>query len=89
MLPMLLSAAGTTEVGGSQITLPESEVLTSMEAIWTAITTVIGKFLSEVLTPVTEFVTTNPLSLIFLGISFVGIGIRYLKRVNYAFGRGR
>lgn len=89
MLPFLLSAAGTVEAGGSQITLPESEVLTGMEAIWTSITTVIGNFTSDVLTPVTEFVTTNPLALIFLGISFVGIGIRYLKRVTYAFGRGR
>lgn len=86
MLTALISAAGTE---GSQITLPEEGVRLSMEAIWTSITTVIGNFLSDVLTPVTEFVTTNPIALIFLGITFVGIGIRYLKRVTYAFGRGR
>ena len=85
MLAMLLSAASE----GSQITLPEEGVNMSMEAIWTTITTVISNFFTGVLTPVSEFVTTNPIALIFLGISFVGIGIRYLKRVTYAFGRGR
>lgn len=90
MLPILISAAaGTAEAGGGQLTLPEMEVNANMEAIWTSITTVISSFLTNVLTPVTTFVTGNPITLIFLGISFVGIGIRYLKRVSYAFGRGR
>ncbi|MBP0983694.1 MAG: hypothetical protein J6A19_08210 [Oscillospiraceae bacterium] len=74
---MLLSAAGTE---GSQITLPEEGVRLSMEAIWTAITTVVGNFLTDVVTPVTTFVTTNPIALTFLGVSFVGTGIKYLKR---------
>lgn len=89
MLPMLLSAAGTVESAGGQITIEEEGVLMNMEAIWTSITTVIGDFLSDVLTPVSTFVTGNPIALIFLGISFVGIGIKYLKRVTYVFGRGR
>ena len=89
MLSLLLSAAGTVEAGGSQITLEQEGVRLSMEAIWTAVTTVISNFLKDVLTPVAEFVTTNSIALIFLGISFVGIGIKYLKRVTYAFGRGR
>lgn len=87
MFQSLISAAGTIEA--SQITLEEEGVLLSMEAIWTQITTTISSFFTSVLTPVTNFVTTNPIALIFLGISFVGIGIRYLKRVTYAFGRGR
>lgn len=88
MLTMLLSAAGTLEAG-SQITLPELEVTMNMEAIWAAITMVIGNFLTDVLTPVIQFITTNDLALIFLGISIIGIAIRYVKRVTYAFGRGR
>lgn len=83
MFPSYLAA------DSGQITLPEAGVTQTMEVIWTSITTVISKFLDEVLTPVTTFVTSNPIALIFLGISFVGIGIRYLKRVTYAFGRGR
>lgn len=89
MLSLLVSAAGTVEAGGSQITIEQEGVRLSMEAIWTAVTTVISNFISDVLTPVTQYVTTNPIALIFLGISFVGIGIKYLKRVTYAFGRGR
>lgn len=88
MLSLLVSAAGTVEAG-SQITLEQEGVRLSMEAIWTAVTTVISNFISDVLTPVTTYVTTNPIALIFLGISFVGIGIKYSKRVTYAFGRGR
>lgn len=83
MLSLLISEAG------SQITLDEMEVLLIMEALWTAITTTVEKFLTSVLTPVINFTTTNPLTLIFLGIGFIGIGIRYMRRVTNAFGRGR
>lgn len=83
MLSLLISEAG------SQITLDEMEVLMIMEALWTAITTTVEKFLTSVLTPVINFATTNPLTLIFLGIGFIGIGIRYMRRVTNAFGRGR
>ena len=31
----------------------------------------------------------SQLTLIFLGIGFIGIGIRYMRRVTNAFGRGR
>ncbi len=82
MFPILLSAAGTVEVVGEEVPI-------NMEAIWTSITSVVGKFIEGVLTPVATFVTSNPISLIFLGVSFIGIGIRYMKRVTYAFGRGR
>ena len=80
---MLLSEAG------SQITFNEMEVLNSMEAMWTAISTTVTSFFTSVRTPVINFATTNPLTLIFLGIGFIGIGIRYMRRVTNAFGRGR
>lgn len=83
---MLLS---TVEAAGSQITLEESGVLKTMEAMWTAISTTVTNFFTSVLTPVINFATTNPLTLIFLGIGFIGIGIRYMRRVTNAFGRGR
>lgn len=60
-----------------------------MEAMWTAISTTVTNFFTSVLIPVINFATTNPLTLIFLGIGFIGIGIRYMRRVTNAFGRGR
>ncbi len=60
----------------------------TIETIWTSITTVVTKFLT-ILTQIFNFCTGNPLCLIFLGITFVGIGIRYMRRVVGAFGRGR
>ena len=84
---MLLSTAEAS--GGGQITLEEMGVLKTMEAMWTAISTTVTNFFTSVLTPVINFATTNPLTLIFLGIGFIGIGIRYMRRVTNAFGRGR
>ncbi len=86
MLPVILLSEASA---GSQITLDEMEVLNSMEAMWTAISTTVTNFFTSVLTPVINFATTNPLTLIFLGIGFIGIGIRYMRRVTNAFGRGR
>lgn len=86
MLPFLLSEASSA---GGQITLPEAGVTLTMDALWTSVTSVVTNFITGVLTPVIEFITGNPLTLIFLGISFIGIGIRYTKRITYAFGRGR
>lgn len=86
MLPVILLSEAST---GSQIILDEMEVLNSMEAMWTAISTTVTNFFTSVLTPVINFATTNPLTLIFLGIGFIGIGIRYMRRVTNAFGRGR
>ena len=86
MLPVIILSEASA---GSQITLDEMEVLNSMEAMWTAISTTVTNFFTSVLTPVIIFATTNPLTLIFLGIGFIGIGIRYMRRVTNAFGRGR
>ena len=86
MLPVIILSEASA---GSQITLDEMEVLNSMEAMWTAISTTVTNFFTSVLTPVINFATTNPLTLIFLGIGFIGIGIQYMRRVTNAFGRGR
>ena len=86
MLPVIILSEASA---GSQITLDEMEVLNSMEAMWTAISTTVTNFFTSVLTPVINFATTNPLTLIFLGIGFIGIGIRYMRRVTNAFVRGR
>ncbi len=86
MLPVIILSEASA---GSQITFDEMEVLNSMEAMWTAISTTVTNFFTSVLTPVINFATTNPLTLIFLGIGFIGIGIRYMRRVTNAFGRGR
>lgn len=86
MLPVIILSEASA---GSQIPLDEMEVLNSMEAMWTAISTTVTNFFTSVLTPVINFATTNPLTLIFLGIGFIGIGIRYMRRVTNAFGRGR
>lgn len=74
---------------GDQITIEELEVIESMEDIFTNVGTVVTKFMSDVLTPVFNTAISNNLCLIFLGVSFVGIGIRYMKRITRAFGRGR
>ena len=79
MLPVIILSEASA---GSQITLDEMEVLNSMEAMWTAISTTVTNFFTSVLTPVINFATTNPLTLIFLGIGFIGIGIRYMRRVT-------
>lgn len=60
----------------------------TMDTIWTAVSSVVTQFLT-ILTSIFNFCTSNPLCLIFLGISFIGIGIRYMRRVVGAFGRGR
>ena len=70
MLPVIILSEASA---GSQITLDEMEVLNSMEAMWTAISTTVTNFFTSVLTPVINFATTNPLTLIFLGIGFIGI----------------
>lgn len=75
---LLLSLAGSGAEDPSTITSSD---------MWTGITTAISKFLPLV-SQVFDFVIGNPLCLTFLGISFVGIGIRYMVKITRAFGRG-
>lgn len=57
--------------------------------MWETITSGVSSFVSGVLTPVTTVCTTNPIALAFLSVTFVGLGVRILRRVIGAFGRGR
>lgn len=62
---------------------------TDISGIFSTVGGIIPNFFDGVLKPVIAFCTTNTLTLIFLGIGFIGIGIRYMRRVTNAFGRGR
>lgn len=57
--------------------------------MWETITTGVGSFISGVLTPVSEFCTKSEVALAFLTVTFVGFGVRVLRRTIGAFGRGR
>lgn len=46
-------------------------------------------FLYGILTMVTQFVYFNPIVLAFLSVTFAFLGVRLLKRVISALGRGR
>lgn len=65
------------------------EALTGETSMWTTITEGVGKFVSGVLQPVTTVCTTNEIALAFLSVTFAGLGVRLLRRVINAFGRGR
>lgn len=73
-----------TSPGGSG-----SDTSAGIASIFKVVADTITNFLSGVFSPVFDFCTGNPLTLIILGISFIGIGIRYMRRVTNAFGRGR
>ncbi len=76
-----LSAAG--ESGGTPA-LPEGG-----GSMWETITTGVSSFVSGVLTPVATFCTQSEVPLAFLSVTFLGLGVRMLRRTIGAFGRGR
>ena len=76
------------ETTGDQMTFDEVDLLNGIESIFTSAITVVTNFLS-LLTDIFNFCVGNFVCLIFLGVTFVGIGIRYMRRVVGAFGRGR
>ncbi len=76
------------ETTGDQMTFDEVDLLNGIESIFTSAITVVTNFLS-LLTDIFNFCVGNIVCLIFLGVTFVGIGIRYMRRVVGAFGRGR
>lgn len=73
-----------SEAGGGE--LPAAPTIPSSD-MWQGIKAAIDGFLPLV-TDVFDFVVSNPLCLTFLGISFIGIGIRYMVKITRAFGRG-
>lgn len=72
--------------GGGILVVPPTEGGATM---WDTISDGAAEFISGVLTPVTTVCTTNPIALAFLSVTFVTLGVRILRRVIGAFGRGR
>lgn len=57
--------------------------------MWETIGDGASSFVTNVLTPVGTFCTSNEICLAFLSVTFVGLGVRMLRRAIGAFGRGR
>ena len=57
--------------------------------MWATLGTGAVTFITGILLPVANFCTSNGICLAFLTVTFVGLGIRILRRAIGAFGRGR
>lgn len=57
--------------------------------MWETITSGVNSFITGVVTPVMTLCTTSEICLAFLACTFVGIGVRNVRRLVGAFGRGR
>lgn len=57
--------------------------------MWETITSGVGTFITGVVKPVMDVCTTSEICLAFLACTFVGIGVRNVRRIIGAFGRGR
>lgn len=79
------AAAGT----GGDITPPALTGGGGSSTMWETIGNGASSFVTNVLTPVGTFCTSNEICLAFLSVTFVGLGVRMLRRVIGAFGRGR
>lgn len=58
-------------------------------SMWETIGDGASSFITKVLTPVGTFCTSNEICLAFLSVTFIGLGIRLIRRAVGAFGRGR
>lgn len=70
---------------GGQLELPSG----GGASMWETIGSGAGSFITNVLTPVGTFCTSNEICLAFLSVKFVGLGVLLLRRAIGAFGRGR
>ena len=86
-LPSVTAFADTAGLGGdiAQPALPGE----GGGGMWETIGDGAGSFIKNVLTPVGTFCTSNEICLAFLSVTFVGLGVRLLRRAIGAFGRGR
>ena len=57
--------------------------------MWEKITSGVSSFISGVVTPVASEVSQNEIALAFLAVTFTTLGVRMLRRIISAFGRGR
>lgn len=85
-LPAVTAFADDTIPGGGMLVVPEEGGTSSM---WETIGNGVGSFVTNVLTPVGTFCASNEICLAFLSVTFVGLGVRMIRRVIGAFGRGR
>lgn len=83
-----IKPSSSGETTGSQITFNEIDLYNGINSLFSSSAKVVTNFLG-VVSCVFNFCVGNVVCLIFLGITFIGIGIRYMRRVCGAFGRGR
>lgn len=74
---------------GGDVTQPALPGGGGSSTMWETIGNGASSFVTNVLTPVGTFCTSNEICLAFLSVTFVGLGIRMLRRAIGAFGRGR
>lgn len=57
--------------------------------MWSTLTSGAGEFITGVVKPVLDTCSESEICLAFLTVTFVGLGVRMVRRVIGAFGRGR
>lgn len=67
----------------------ETPALPTSSTMWENITTGATNFVTGVVTPAINLVGTNPICLMFLSVSFTFLGIKAVRKVVSALGRGR
>lgn len=83
-----VTAYASAGIGGD-ITPPALTEGGGSSDMWETIGNGASSFVTNVLTPVGTFCTSNEICLAFLSVTFVGLGVRLLRRAIGAFGRGR
>ncbi len=63
--------------------------LPDTSSMWSTITTGASSFITGIITPVMNLCASNPIILLFLSASFVTLGVKSVRRMIGAFGRGR
>lgn len=84
-LPVVTAFAEDTIPGGGMLVVPEG----GGSSMWETIGNGAGSFITNVLTPVGTFCTSNEICLAFLSVTFVKLGVMMIRRAIGAFGRGR
>lgn len=72
----------------SLLLMSEGSAVT-VDSMWGTITTGASEFVDGVLTPVFNVCSTNGICLAFLSVTFVGLGVKLIRKVISAFGRGK
>lgn len=67
----------------------ETPALPTSSEMWTTVTTGASNFVTGVVTPAMNLIGSNAICLMFLSVSFTFLGIKAVRRVVGALGRGR